>query len=33
MQLYYGGVNYAYYNYDTVLWDPAQQIWQVNTIR
>lgn len=33
MQLYYAGVNYAYYNYDTFLWDPPQQIWQVNSIR
>lgn len=33
MQLYYGAVGYAYYNYDTYLWDPLQQIWQIASSR
>lgn len=33
MQFYYGGDGYAYTDYDTVLWDPQIQIWQLTSSR
>ncbi len=33
MQFYYGGLNYAYSQYDTILWDPVQQLWSTSSSR
>ena len=33
MQLYYEATGFAYNIYDTLLWDPPQQIWQVTSLR
>jgi hypothetical protein len=27
MQFYYDSTGYAYYNYDTYIWNPTPQIW------
>jgi hypothetical protein len=33
MQYYYDLNDYAYYNYDTYIWDPLQPIWSPTTVR
>jgi hypothetical protein len=33
MQFYYGGIGYAYNLYDSNIWDPQTQIWQISNAR
>jgi len=33
MQFYYDGTGYAYYYYDTYIWDPQGSVWIVSTNR
>jgi hypothetical protein len=33
MQFYYGGINYAYDQYNSIIWNPLVPIWQLSDIR
>ncbi len=33
MQFYYGAINYAYYQYNSIIWNPQDPIWQLSDIR
>jgi hypothetical protein len=33
MQFYYDGPGYAYYNYDSYIWDPTGTVWTFSNIR
>lgn len=33
MQFYYGGLTYAYYNYENYIWDPQTPIWRTSDNR
>lgn len=33
MQFYYGASGYAYYNYDTYIWDPETPVWTITANR